>query len=330
MKGSVYLMLLMLLTTLNVNAQDFELYYSKDINDVAEITKDVEELAPQLTWRKVDNNAIDGNQDEVRKVIEMFDSPQMKGRNEQQMFWRMRDHTLLCFRINNGDGKSGSYRVEVNYGGGATKTLTTSRYFFVSMPHQDEEITITVWRSGNKDNAYKFRYWVYDWNDENVYIFQLDQKRQVTGDTYKMEYVTSYNDESGASHDVKKTLELKETYFQSFYVPEGHTLTDMYFLTGNDNEGDVKLKVDLSELHSGIDLDNNFNVHYLSSTFMLDKHENRELMNFNWMGTSLFEKYDTLYMKLFCEGAEITNARINVHRVDKNGNLVKIDKKVKS
>lgn len=330
MKRSVYLILLALLTTLNVNAQDFELYYSKDINDVANVTTNVDELAKQLTWRKIDNNSIDGNQDEVRKVVEMFDSPQMKGRDEQQMFWKMRDHTLLCFRINDGGGKTGSYHVEVNYGkdqkgNDVTKSLTTSKYFFVNMPHQEEEITITVYRVGNKNNAYKFRYWVYDWNDDNVYIFQLDQKRQSSGDTYKMEYTTSYNDESGELHDVRKTLELKETYFQSFYVPEGHTLTDMYFLTGNDAEGDVKLKVKLDELHSGIDLDSKFDVHYLSSAFFLAKHENRELMNFNWMGTGLFEKYDTLYMKLFCEGAEITNARINVHRVDKNGNLVKDD-----
>ncbi len=327
MKKTIFLTLLMLLSTLIAKAQDFDLYYAKNVTDVTNF-KDIKTMDKELNWRKLDRDAIDGNLDEVRNVTEMFNSTRMKDINDQRMFWNMRDHMLLCFRINDGSGLTGSYRVEVNYGTDAAgneikKTLTTSSYFFTNMIRQDKEITIKVWKTTDPDHYYRLRYWVYDWNDDNVYIFQLDQKRQSTGDTYKLEYVTSYSDEEGEMHDISKTLELKETYFQSFYVPEGHTLTDMYFLTGNDTDGDVKLKVKLDELHSSIDLDPNFNIPMLTPKFNLAKHENRELMNFNWMGTGLFERFDTLYLKLFGDDdREIFNARINVHRVDENGRMV--------
>lgn len=104
---------------------------------------------------------------------------------------------------------------------------------------------MNVWKTTEPDKRIKFRYWVYDWNDANLYIFQLDQKRQSTGDTYKMEYVISHDDADGNSIAESHILELKETYFQSFYVPNDHTLTNVYFLTGNKQEGDVKPTIQL-------------------------------------------------------------------------------------
>ena len=40
-----------------------------------------------------------GNQVEVYEVKQMLASTRMKGLEDQQLFWKMRDHTLLCFRI---------------------------------------------------------------------------------------------------------------------------------------------------------------------------------------------------------------------------------------
>ena len=46
-------------------------------------------------------------------------------------------------------------------------------------------------------------------------------------------------------------------------------------------------------------------------------------MNFNWLGTGLFERYDTLFLQLFTEdGTRITKANINVHRVDSKGHYI--------
>lgn len=138
-----------------------------------------------------------------------------------------------------------------------------------------------------------------------------------------MEYVISHDDADGNSVDESHILELKETYFQSFYVPDGHTLTNVYFLTGNNQEGDVKLQISLDDLHPGIDTDYNMDIPTLTPKFKLDKHENREFVNFNWLGTGLFEKYDTLFIDLRDNlGKKITKAQMNVHRVDDDGTLV--------
>ena len=312
--------------TLTVSAQDFQLYYAKNVTDVTALD-DMAKMDKQLSWRQVTDGSIDGNWDDVNKVKEMLASTRMKGLADQQLFWKMRDEMLLCFRIDDPSG-NGSFGVEVNYGkdyDGNDKllTLNTSKYFFANMPLACDSVTINVWRIKDPTQHIQFRYWVYDWDDDDVYIFQLDQKRQSTGDTYKMEYITSYMDEEGEVHSESNVLELKETKFQSFYVPKGHSLTDVYFLTGNANEGDVKLQLDMNDIHPNIDIDNQLEVPNLSTKFNLAKHENRELMNFNWIGTGLFEKYDTLFIKLFNErGKEVKDAEMHVHRVDEQGNMI--------
>ena len=317
--------LFLALTALAAAAQDFKLYYAKNVSDVTQFSDNVDELAKQLEWKEVANNAIDGNQMEVYELKQMFASTRMKDLPDQQLFWRMRDHTLLCFRINDGSGRTGSYNVEVNYGSNAdgepvTRSLTTSRYFFANVPMETKEMTVKVWKNST---PIIFRYSLYDWDDQNLYLFQLDQKRQSTGDTYKMEYVTSYADADGEMQVQTNTLELQATKFQSFYLPEGHTLTDVFFLSGNKEEGDVKMRINLADIHPGVDLDRRFDIPRLTTKFILDKHENREMVNFNWLGTGLFEKYDTLYLKLFdADGNVIDYADIHVHRVDGQGRKV--------
>lgn len=292
--------LLLLLLTLTAAAQDFKLFYAKNVTDVTQF-RDINILDAELNWREVNNGDIDGNQTDVEQLKQMLAETRMKGLEDQRMFWHMRDRMLLCFRINDGKGD-------------------TSSYFFINIPRQCETVEVNVWKTTEPDKRIKFRYWVYDWNDANLYIFQLDQKRQSTGDTYKMEYVISHDDADGNSIAESHILELKETYFQSFYVPNDHTLTNVYFLTGNKQEGDVKLQVDLTDLHTGIDTDYNMDIPTLTPKFKLDKHENREFVNFNWLGTGLFEKYDTLFIDLRDNlGKKITKAQMNVHRVDDNG-----------
>lgn len=326
--------LLLLLLTLTAAAQDFKLFYAKNVTDVTQF-RDINILDAELNWREVNNGDIDGNQTDVEQLKQMLAEPRMKGLEDQRMFWHMRDRMLLCFRINDGKGDTGSYQAEVifdplegdqpnpNDEDPVQKTLATSSYFFINIPRQCKTVEVNVWKTNAPDKRIKFRYWVYDWNDDNLYIFQLDQKRQSTGDTYKMEYVISHDDADGNSIAESHTLELKETYFQSFFVPDGYTLSNVYFLTGNNQEGDVKLQMSLADLHPGIDTDYNLDIPTLTSKFKLDKHENREFVNFNWLGTGLFEKYDTLFIDLRDNlGKKITNAKMNVHRVDDDGSPI--------
>lgn len=327
MKRIFSAMVLFMLLAMPAVSQDFKLYYAKNVTDVTQF-RNMAEMERQLRWRQVTDGSIDGNLDDVKKVKEMLSLTRMKGIDDQRLFWKMRDEMLLCFRIDDTDSKSSNFRVEINYGKGVDgndvkRSLATRKYFFANMPLHCDSISISVWRIKDPKQRINFRYWVYDWDDQNVYIFQLDQKRQSTGDTYKMEYVTSYVDSQGDVIPVSHVLELKETKFQSFYVPQGHSLTDIYFLTGNEHERNIKLRMDMDEIHPGIDVDHQLEVPSLLPTFKLAKHENREMMNFNWVGTGLFEKYDTLFIKLFDEKAKtVSKARMNVHRVDDDGELI--------
>ena len=310
----IYTTCLLLALTLAATAQDFKLYFSNNVTDVTDFSHI--ETAEGLVWREVHNGDIAGNQIEVNAVKQMFAATEMKGLVQQQQYWKMRDHSLLCFRIGDGKGTAGSFEVEVDDGNGTTQTLTVSRYFYTNAPRQDEPLSVRVWRTGQtKESGIHFRYYVYDWDDANLYTFNLDSKRQVSGETYKIEYVLAGHDQNGELTTESQQLSLKNTQWQSFYVPEDKQLQDVFLMSG-----EHRLRINLQRLHPGTSPYSRYDITSLTPNFILDKHENRELVNFNAIGSGLYEQFDTLYVTLLNQrGANVSRATINVERVDAEG-----------
>lgn len=298
-------------------AQDFQLFFANNVTDVADFNK-IESEGSGLNWREVKNGDISGNQVEVDAVKRMFASTEMKSRDQQRQYWTMRDHSLLCFRINDGEGTTGSYEVEVDDGSGML-TLTTSRYFYTNAPRRDEPLSVRVWRSGKeKASGIHFRYYVYDWDDASLYTFNLDAKRRLTDETYKIEYVLAGQDDSGEPMTESRQLEIRNTRFQSFYVPDNRQLQDVFLMSGEN-----RLRINLGRLHPGTSPYTRYDITTLTPTFVLDKHENRELVNFNALGTGLYEQFDTLYVTVLNErGTSISRATLNVERVDAEGHRI--------
>ncbi len=306
-------------------AQDFKLYFANNVSDITDFTK-IEDASSPLAWREVRNTDMSGNLAEVTEVINMFNSTERKYKQQQQQFWTMRDHCLLCFRINDGSGTTGSYVVEVTDSvGKKPQTLTVSSYFYVNAPRQGEDVKIRVYKVGDESNVINFKYRVYDWNDENLYVFQLDSKRQLAKETYRLQYVLGHTDEVGEYQTDTTTLALRDSTFQSFYVKDRHDLLDVLLVSGEESkpEEEHKLRLNKARLHTGVTLDPDFSVTTLSSNFKLDKHENRELINFNWIGSGLYERFDTLYIKLLnSTGEDIPRATFNIEAINDKGERI--------
>lgn len=320
MKRTLLSIFLILTLAITAHAQSFKLWYANNVTDVANLDN-IEQEGAGLNWREVGSGesvSIASNMEEVAALKTMFSQERMKNLDDKRQFWRMRDHTMLCFRIDDLDGVNHTYDVQVS---NTVDTLldTVDDFFFVNVPKvQVEPYEITVSRVDNPDDKIRFRYQVYGWNDEELYLFMLDQKRQVTGETYTLEYVTGHIDADGDLQKETKQLSLQSDKFQSFYVPQNSDLLDVFLMSG-----DKKLRLNKSKLIRGIDLNDRMNFMELSTTFDLDKHEGREMMRFNWIGTGLYEKYDTLYLSLYNEkGKAIKNATIHPERVDYDGNRI--------
>ena len=308
---------MLLSASLRLSAQDFKIYFANNVTDVVDF-KDIESAASGLNWREVKNKEIAGNIVEVDAVKQMFASPDVKYKAQQRQFWRMRDHSLLCFRINDGTDGSNSYHVEVEDTIGRPKAITVSRYFFLNVMRQENPVSIRVWKTGDEANAINFKYYVADWDDDELYTFQLDSRRQLDNERYRLEYRVGYTDSTGEYRNETHQLELRDSAFQSFYVGKGRDLKDVLLMSGNH-----KLRLDKSRLHTGVTLDPDFERTVLSTRFILDKHEDRELVNFNWIGSGLYERYDTLYLNLFNDkGTIISKATINVDAVDESGTSI--------
>lgn len=320
---------LMMLTATSVTAQGFDLYFSNNVTDVEKLNDEtVEEYQNGLKWTKIERGTVNvyGNYVEAENVRKMFASTRMKTRADQQQFWRMRDHSLLCFRINDGSGTSGDYGVEADDSYGTKLQLTVSKFFYSNIPLQDKPIQFKVWKIGEVGDTLRFKYESDDWNDNRLYIFQLDSKRQKSGENYTLEYDLSYADDNGELQEEKHYLDLKDKNFQSFYVDSDKELADIFLMAGSTTtpkEGQKKLRLNLKRLITGVSPYNKYYNLTLTTRFTLDKHENRELVNFNWIGSGLYERFDTLYVKLKKpNGDDIRSARMNVVQVDNDGNEV--------
>ena len=310
--------LIFVLCIMSVRAQkpDFDLFFANNVTDVSNFN-DIKSPDSGLSWTQVQtaDGDMSGNYAEVASLVDMLESTRKKWLADQRQFWTMRDHTLLCFRIDGHGDTSSAYEVTLDNGSGSKLTQTVSDYFFANLPFQEEPYEINVWRVGEPEKRYRFRYFIKDWNNDNLYIFQLDQKRQVENIPYSLECVSGCMNENGIMERDTTRLELQANSFQSYYVPEGKDLLDVIFVSE-----DNKLRIDKKKLHTGIDLNDRFKFMELSTDFYLDKHENREFMNFNWLGSGLFEKYDTLYLTLWNDKArQLTSGTFHAESVDEKG-----------
>jgi len=296
---------------------NFDLYFANNVTEVKNLDE-IKSSDSGLNWTRVATASGDmsGNYAEVESLKQMFASTRKKYLADQQQFWTMRDHSLLCFRIEDSTNNSNGFEVQLDNGNGNVLVHATKNYFFANLPLQETPYEIKVYRTDQPEQCYRFRYFIEDWGNDSIYIFQLDQKRRATGKNYTLECVAGCMNEDGDIESDTTRLDLQASSFQTYYVPGGKDLLDV-LLVDNGN----KLRINKDKLHSGIDLNRNFDDMELSTEFDLDKHENREMMNFNWVGSGLYEQYDTLYLSLWNDRSrQITSATIHVESVDHDGN----------
>ena len=322
--------MLLLLSVLTAQAQvDFNLYFANNVGEVSRVSR-LKDANSELIWKEVTDGTIMTNLAHMEPVKKMFGETRQKTQADQELFWKMRDDNLLCFRINDGKGTYGEFEARAASGAGRGRLMkNVSGYFFVNTNSQNDSIFITVNRKGcsaNPADTLHFKYYVYDWGNKDLLVFKLDSRRRQSGLTYQIEYEL---ENSTGSIVEKKTLDLTGNSFQSFYRPEDRALKDI-FLVSNGN----RLKLDKNRLMWGANLCDKLNRLWMNTNFTLDKHKNRELTIFNMLGSGLFEKYDTLFLQVLEAGGQPVKCVIdnqtklaqgftfNIAEVDANGKYV--------
>ena len=321
---------LMSLTAMTAQAQvDFKLYFANNIGDVARVSR-ISDNDTQLKWQEVSDGTIASNLKDVNDVKKMFREKRQKTRADQQLFWKMRDDNLLCFRINDGKAKSGEYEVSVMTKAIKNKkSILATGYFFVNTHHDTDTLLVTLNKKGcsaNKSDTLHFTYYVYDWDNDNLRLFKLDSRRQKTGLTYLLEYQMQDLERNKKSTGYR---ELSGKSFQSILIPEDSILTDVFLVSNGQ-----RMKLNMERILSGANLSDKLDRLWLNANFKLDKHENRELTMFNMLGTGLFEKYDTLYLSVMSKQGYVAPTSVdpktklaggfsfNIAEVDANGKYV--------
>ena len=326
LKRLSFILVVMLMVVITVQAQvDFKLYFANNIGELQNVSR-LKGSNSGLKWTEVTDGMAAGNRSAMEEVKKMFKSTRQKTRADQELFWKMRDNNMLCFRINDGKN-SGQYEVRLKstFDGEGCLKKNVSNYFFINTDNHDDSLFIAVNRVGSKDTLH-FRYDIFDWGNDRTLVFKLDSRRQKTGLEYQLEYVFRSLDGKKESTGIRT---LQGTTFQSIYIPEDSTLKTVYFVS---NGKKIELK-DRSTLH-GVNLSSRLNTLYLSPNFKLDKHKNRELTIFNMLGSGLFEQYDILYLEVLGEdGKSIpctidaktglpTGFAFNIAQVDDKGKYV--------
>ena len=317
-------LLLLSIAVISVQAQGFDLYFANNVSDITNLRNI--KTDSHLNWKKIEGSSVSSNRVDVENVVNMFKLKRMKNRDDQKLFWKMRDDNLLCFRINDGNGRSGEYEARLRIGK-RTVVRNVSSYFFVNTERNTDSLYVSVCpKGGGPNDTLRFTYYINDWDNDGLLLFKLDNKRQRTGLTYELEYRLKGEGENKGGF---RRLPLTGTSFQSFYVPVDSAINDLFFLS----EGN-RIKVDLTRLTWGANLSNRLNRLWIGTNFTLDKHENRELTIFNMLGSGLFEQFDTLYLQVLGKNGRPIQAAVdpqtklaqgfvfNIAQVDEQGKYV--------
>ena len=189
-----YFSLLLLLAALVAQAQvDFKLYFANNVDEITSL-RNIKEANSGLNWQDVGNGSITySNVNDVNLVKQMFSKTDEKTRADQEVFWKMRDRNLLCFRIEDGSGRHGEFKASVRsygtsnifvrmYGGKMVyKEMIATNYFFINTDDQSDSLVIKVNRIGcNPGDTLRVKYKVLDWDNDDLVVFKLDSRRQKT------------------------------------------------------------------------------------------------------------------------------------------------------
>ena len=82
----IFYLFLLTITALSLQAQDFQLYFANNVSDVSNLRSI--RKSNKLNWQLVTNGALATNKVQVEGVKSMFASTDMKGRAQQQQFWK--------------------------------------------------------------------------------------------------------------------------------------------------------------------------------------------------------------------------------------------------
>lgn len=100
---------ILLMTAMTAQAQvDFKLYFANNVGEVSRVSK-LKDADSELKWNEVNDGTIMTNLNHMEPVKKMFAETRQKTQADQELFWKMRDDNLLCFRINDGKGTYGEF-----------------------------------------------------------------------------------------------------------------------------------------------------------------------------------------------------------------------------
>ena len=82
-------LLLLSIAVISVQAQGFDLYFANNVSDITNLRNI--KTDSHLNWKKIEGSSVSSNRVDVENVVNMFKLKRMKNRDDQKLFWKMRD-----------------------------------------------------------------------------------------------------------------------------------------------------------------------------------------------------------------------------------------------
>lgn len=284
----------------SVTAQDFHLYISSSAMDLSASQKK-DALNNITDWQEVAQGGLYGNNVEVDRFVKRMKEPGLKGLEEAELFQKMRNHSILAFRIDD-DGRALSYTVTAKQGA-TTKNFTTTNGFFINVPMSDDYLELTVAQVKDPNQKISILCQSKPFGNDSLYLFQLDKACQDRLDEFSLEVLM--NDSTVENY---KLLNKK---FQCLYTSPTRYPVEAYLSAGGN-----KLQLDVNQWRTGVGLLDVFDKILFKKTCSFSSHS-AEFATFNWIGGGLFANYDTLYIQVRNqEDKLVEKVTINVQAVD--------------
>ena len=298
----ILVMLILSFYTTRVTAQDFHLYISSSAMDLSASQKK-DALNNITDWQEVAQGGLYGNNVEVDRFVKRMKEPGLKGVEDAELFQKMRNHSILAFRIDD-NGRDLSYTVTAKQGI-TTKNFTTTKGFFINVPMSDDYLELTVAQVKDPNQKISILCQSKPFGNDSLYLFQLDKACQDRPDEFSLEVLM--NDSTVENY---KLLNKK---FQCLFTSPSRYPVEAYLSAGGN-----KLQLDVNQWRTGVGLLDVFDKILFKKTCSFSSHS-AEFATFNWIGGGLFANYDTLYLQVRNQQDKVVeNVTVNVQAIDYN------------
>ena len=300
---------------------DFTVEYATNLSELDSWSDNT-----KFQWKAVDHGVIDNAAEMQRLVDVVKDAAPKDTVGFYKQFFDARDNQYIVLRVDGGHGERLFHVRVTNVVStddpkmNASKTFSTRDYIYISPPRGEQQLEIKVWpNSVGEELAKTYTFRGHSYGARGARSVMLDRSRLVPG-RYDLQYVKM--DDETAKTDTVTISDLQPGKLYTFYTYLLNPIVEAWLKF----DGFKRMRIDVNDWAEDLvtHFDDRSAIVMTGGQMPFLKHKWLEAPNPSYLDTRLFAPHDSLWLNVFKDNIQLTEAKdlvINVSLLNLDGTV---------